>query len=225
MTSLITIRRAAATSAIAAVFAVGGVAAAHSPSASVTGQPGAGPQGECDWVDPAAVAALPVGEAADELDELSTFSAAIAASDLDDQLADDGPFTVFAPSNQAIDEIPDNVFDSMIADLDFLESILGYHVVVGQSLSPEQLAAAATVDTLSGQLTVTQEGDTFVINGGEATVTCAGIVTANATIYVIDHVLQPAADSMCPTGSSVPGSSVPGSSVPASSVPGSSIPC
>ena len=224
MTSVTSIRRAAAASAIAAVFTVGGVAAAQSPSFS---QHPAGPQGDCDWFDPAEVAELPVHEAADDLSELSTFSAAVIASDLDEQLAEEGPFTIFAPSNAAIGEIPDNVFDSMIADLNLLSSILSYHVVVGEALSPEQLAEAGTVETLGGELTISQEGDTFLINDGEATVTCAGIVTANATIYVIDRVLQPASDSICPGGTSVPGSSVPGTSVPdgGGTVPGSSVPC
>jgi hypothetical protein len=79
-------------------------------------------------------------------------------------------------------------------------------------------------------LTIAVEGDTVVINGGEATVVCPDIVTANATIHIIDHVLQPVDDSACPGGSSVPGSSAPDGSVPmasapASSTPGSSVPC
>ena len=163
--------------------------------------------GDCDWVDPAAVADLPVHEAAAELDELSTFSAAIAASSLDDQLAGEGPFTIFAPSNAAMSEIPTNVLDSMLADPDLLDSILSYHVVVGEALSAEDLAAAGSVETPNGSLTLAMDGDVLVLNGGEATVTCSGIVTADATVHVIDHVLQPAGDMTggCPGGSSVPG--------------------
>ena len=79
-------------------------------------------------------------------------------------------------------------------------------------------------------MTISLEGDALVINGGEATVICSGIVTANATIHVIDHVLQPVDDTACPGGSSVPGSSTPDGSVPMGSAPdpstpGSSVPC
>jgi uncharacterized surface protein with fasciclin (FAS1) repeats len=180
----------------------------------------AAPTGDCDWVDPAAVAELPVHEAAGELSELTTFSAAVSATDLAAELPDDGAFTIFAPSNDAFAEIPENVWDSIIADPDLLSSILGYHVVVGEALAPDDLVAAGTVETLVGPLEISTDGDTLVVNGGEATVTCAGVVTANATVYVIDRVLQPATSDLTSGGSSVPGSSTPGSSVPGSSVPG-----
>ena len=52
-------------------------------------------------------------------------------------------------------------------------------------------------------------GEKVVINGGAATVVCPDIITADATIHVIDHVLQPVDEMACPGGSSVPGSSTP----------------
>jgi uncharacterized surface protein with fasciclin (FAS1) repeats len=226
------LRGAAALGVLTACFAGSTVASAADPA----GIRPAGPTGECDWVDPAAVADLPVDEAADQLSELSTMSAAISATDLSMQLADDGPYTIFAPTNDAFTQIPENVWDSIIADPELLSSILGYHVVVGESLSADDLSAAGSVETLSGNLEISGEGDALVVNGGEATVTCAGIQTANATIFVIDRVLQPASNAIsaggaCP-GSSVPGSSVPdgsmppeASTAPGDSVPGSSVPC
>jgi uncharacterized surface protein with fasciclin (FAS1) repeats len=118
----------------------------------------------------------------------------------------------------------------MLADTDLLDSILSYHVVVGETLGAEDLAAAGTVETLNGSLTLTADGDVLVVNDGAATVTCSGIVTADAVVHVIDHVLQPADLTGCPGGSSVPGSSTPDGSVPMasapdSSTPGSSVPC
>ena len=196
----------------AAPLAFGGVAAA-ADSGSVDLRP-AGPTGDCDWVDPAAVADLPVDEAADELSQLSTMDAAISATDLATQLADEGPYTIFAPSNDAFNGIPENVWDSILADPDLLTSILGYHVVVGDAFTADELLEEGTVETLSGTLEITADGDTLLINGGESTVTCAGIQTANATIYVVDQVLQPATSDLATDGSSIPGSSVPGSSVP-----------
>ena len=243
--------RGAAALGVLTISLAGGALASATDSAAVRAT---GPTGECDWADPAAVADLPLIAALDELSELSTLSAAVSATDLSMQLDSDGPFTIFAPSNEAFSEIPENVWDSIIADPELLSSILGYHVVVGDALSADDLTAAGSVETLSGTLNVAADGDALVINGGESTVTCAGIQTANATIFVVDRVLQPATNAIaggggCP-GSSVPGSSVPdvsmppegsaapavssapdgsaapeGSMAPGDSVPGSSVPC
>jgi uncharacterized surface protein with fasciclin (FAS1) repeats len=214
------LRVAAASVAVATAsvaFAVANASATADPS-------GASPIGECAGVDAAAVAELPVHEAAAHLDDLSTMTAAIEASSLRDQVSAAGPFTIFAPSNAAFSRIPTNVFDSILADTDLLYSILMAHVVVGEALTPDQLAATGSVDSLNGPLAVAVDGEEFVLNGGEAKVTCAGITTANAVVYVIDQVIQPASGEPCPGGSSVPGSSVPDSSVPMSSVPDSSVP-
>lgn len=213
-------RVAAGLTVVCAPIAFGGAAAS---GASFAGLHPSGPTGECDGVDQTAIADLPVAEAAEQLDDLSTLTAAIVASDIDDQLEQEGPFTIFAPSNDAFDAIPENVFESIVADLDLLSSILGYHVVVGEAFSVDQLADVGTVETISGPLEVTLDGDMLVVNG-DANVTCAGIRTADATIYVIDRVLQPPSSDITTGGSSLPGSSIPGSSVPGSSVPASSIP-
>ena len=227
MTALKTMRRtAAATLAVASMSLA--FAAAQTSATTVPPDDAPAPSGECTLYDPAVVAGLPVHEAAAELDELSMLTAAFAASSLDDQLATEGPFTIFAPSNAAVSEIPTNVLDSMLADPALLDSILSYHVVVGEALPSDMLVGE--LETLNGVLTITAEGDTLLINGGEATVVCPDIVTANATIHVIDHVLQPVDDTACPGGSSVPGSSTPDGSVPMGSepdpsTPGSSVPC
>jgi uncharacterized surface protein with fasciclin (FAS1) repeats len=215
-------RAAAATMAVASLSLT--FAAAHTQATTAPPGEGSAPAGECTLDDPAAVAAVPVAEAASQIDELATFSAAVAASSLHEQLAGAGPFTIFAPSNDAFGNIPTNVFDSILADTDLLDSILSAHVVAGQALSPDELAAAGSVETLSGPLAVALDGDVLVLNGGEARVTCAGIATADATVYIIDQVLQPPMEAGCVGGSSVPGSSTPGSSVPMASVPDSSVP-
>jgi uncharacterized surface protein with fasciclin (FAS1) repeats len=223
MTATHTPRRiAAATIAIAALSLT--FATAHTSATTVPPDGTSSASGECTLFDPAVVAGLPVTEAAAEIDELATFSAAAAASSLHDQLAGAGPFTIFAPSNDAFSRIPTNVFDAILADTDLLDSILSAHIVVGQALSPDELAAAGTVDSLVGPIAVSLDGDVLVLNGGEARVTCAGIATADATVYIIDQVLQPPLEGGCPGGSSVPGSSTPGSSVPMASVPDSSVP-
>ena len=225
MTALPTLRRtAAATVAVASLSLAFAATQTSATSVPPGDEPAAdAPVGECAGVDAAAVADLPVHEAAAQLEDLSIFTAAIAASSLSDQLAGAGPFTIFAPSNAAMSEIPTNVLDSLLADPDLLDSILSYHVVVGEALPSHMLFG--DVETLNGTLTIAVDRDTVVINGGAATVVCPDIITADATIHVIDHVLQPVDEMACPGGSSVPGSSTPDSSVPMASVPGSSVPC
>ena len=223
MTATHTLRRtAAATIAIAALSLT--FAAAH--TSATTEPPGgsAAPASDCAGVDADSLAALPEAEAVSQIDDLATFTAAVAASSMHDQVAGAGPLTIFAPSNDAFSRIPTNVFDSILADTDLLDSILSAHVVVGQALSPDELVAAGSVNTLNGPVTVSLDGDVLVLNGGEARVTCAGIATADATVYVIDQVLQPPMETGCVGGSSIPGSSVPGSSVPMASVPEASVP-
>ena len=201
-------------SAGAGIAEASGLAPGHGPSTAT---------GDCEGIDASVVADLPVGDAIEEIDNLATFAAAISASDLSVQLAADGPFTVFAPSNDAFGEIPENVWEAIMGDPELLSSILGYHVVAGEALGAEDVAAAGTAETLRGTLDITAEGDVLRINGGEANVTCAGVEAADGTIFVIDRVLQPPTSELAGGGTSVPGASVPGSSVPGSSVPGSSV--
>jgi uncharacterized surface protein with fasciclin (FAS1) repeats len=220
-------RTAAATIAIAGLSLT--FAVAHTSATTVPPGDASTRADVCTLYDPAAVAGLPATEAASQIDELATFSAAVAASSLRDQLAGAGPLTIFAPSNDAFSRIPTNVFDAILADTDLLDSILSAHVIAGRALSPDDLAAAGAVDSLNGPVAVSLDGDVLALNGGEAQVTCAGIATADAVVYIIDQVLQPPMQAACPGGSSVPGSSTPGSSVPMASVseasvPGSSVP-
>ena len=217
-------RRTAVTTLAVVGLSLTAVAARTSATTVPPDAAAGGPPGGCTLYDPAVLAGLPVHEAAAELPELSTFTAAVAASSLDDQLAGAGPFTIFAPSNAAMSEIPTNVLDSLLADPELLDSILGYHIVVGEALPSDMLFG--DLPTLNGTLSIAVDGDTVVINGGEATVVCPDVITADATIHVIDHVLQPAGESGCPgASSSVPGSSAPMASTPDSSSPSSSTPC
>jgi hypothetical protein len=180
------------------------------------------PAGPCDDIDPGVLSELPVLGALEEVDALSSFSAAVVAAGLDPSQG--GPFTVFAATNDAIEAIPQNVFDTLLADQDLLASLISYHVVAGRALTGGDLVELGSIDTLNGPVAITMDGTTMRVN--EANVLCAEIVVADAVIFVIDRVLQPAPEVAggCP-GSTVSGSSVPGSSVPGSSVPGSSVPC
>ena len=133
----------------------------------------------------------PVATAASNNPALSTLVAAVTEADLGDTLNTGGPFTVFAPTNDAFAKIPEADLNAILADKEQLTAILTYHVI------PEQIEPAdlgGTYTTVNGA-DVTVEGDapSFEVGADGATVVCSGVQTANATVYLIDSVLTPPA--------------------------------
>ncbi len=134
----------------------------------------------------------PAATAASNNPVLSTLVSAVQAAGLVDTLNSDGPFTIFAPANPAFDALPEGTLDAVLADTDLLTSILTLHVVAGEQLSSAELAEMDSVTTVNGadiSLEVAEDG-TLMVNG-QASVGCADIQTANATVHVIDAVLMP----------------------------------
>ena len=137
----------------------------------------------------------PAATAASNNPELSTLVAAVTAAGLGDTLNGPGPFTIFAPANSAFAKIPPATLDSLLADpAGSLTDILTVHVVNGEALSSTDLVAAGTVDSLNGELTITEDGDSVMVDagGGPAAVVCADVPVANGTVHIIDTVLLPA---------------------------------
>jgi transforming growth factor-beta-induced protein len=176
--------------------------ASSGPDVTAVATPGEGPQGPLCASLPtdgegsiAGMADDPAATAAANNPELSTLTAALQAAGLVDALNGEGPFTIFAPSNEAFAAIPQTDLDAILADTEQLTSILGYHVVEGESLSAADLAAAGTETTLQGSdLTFTVQPDgSLSINDGAANVACSNIVVGNGTIHIIDQVLVPPA--------------------------------
>jgi uncharacterized surface protein with fasciclin (FAS1) repeats len=123
---------------------------------------------------------------------LSTLVSAVQAAGLVDTLNSDGPFTIFAPANPAFDALPDGTLDAVLADADLLTSILTLHVVAGEQLSSVDLAELDSVTTVNGaDITFEVADDGTLTVNGQASVGCADIQTANATVHVIDAVLMP----------------------------------
>jgi transforming growth factor-beta-induced protein len=135
----------------------------------------------------------PAGTAASNNPELSTLVSAVQAAGLVDTLNGEGPFTIFAPANSAFAKIAPADLEAVLNDpTGLLTTVLTYHVVAGEELSSAELAQAGTVTTVQGdELILTADGDSLTINGGQATVVCADVPTANATVHIIDGVLMP----------------------------------
>lgn len=119
---------------------------------------------------------------------LSTLVTAVQRAGLVDTLNNTEDITVFAPDNDAFTSLGKPALSKALADKSRLTKILTTHVVKGR-LAPADLAGEH--QTLSGSsITVAGSGDDYTVNGN-AHVVCGNIQTANATVYVIDHVLMP----------------------------------
>jgi uncharacterized surface protein with fasciclin (FAS1) repeats len=140
----------------------------------------------------AGMAQAPAATAASANPALSTLVAAVKAAGLVDTLNGPGPFTIFAPSNDAFAKLPKATLDQLLADpKGALTKILTYHVIAGQKLNAQQLADAGTEKTVNGgSVTIAKAGDTITIDGKSAVV-CGNVQTANATVQIIDTVLMP----------------------------------
>jgi uncharacterized surface protein with fasciclin (FAS1) repeats len=139
----------------------------------------------------------PVATAAGNNPVLSTLVQAVTAADLGETLNTTDDITVLAPANPAFEAVPADALNALLADTAQLTTVLTHHVIPGR-LTPEQLAGTHT--TLNNdQVTIEGSGEAFTIAmdgtfvGMQASVICGNVQTANATVYVIDQVLKPAA--------------------------------
>merc|ERR1712032_455418 len=125
--------------------------------------------------------------------DLSTLVAALTAGKLVTALEGKGPFTVFAPTNEAFAKLPKATLNSLLEpkNIKQLDDVLEYHVVAGAAVHSKDLKASQRVKTLMGeQLTVTKSWRGVRING-KAKVTTADVAATNGVVHIIDTVLIP----------------------------------
>ncbi|MDF1694326.1 MAG: fasciclin domain-containing protein [Saprospiraceae bacterium] len=120
----------------------------------------------------------------------TTLEAAVIAADLAGTLSGNGPFTLFAPTDDAFAALPEGTVEALLEDPQgALTDILLYHAVAGKALSTD-LSDGQTITTINGKdVTVTINMDGVFIN--DAQVTVADIETDNGVVHVIDAVLLP----------------------------------
>ncbi len=119
----------------------------------------------------------------------STLVAAIKAANLVDTLKGKGPFTVFAPTDEAFAKLPEGTVDNLLKDIPLLKKILTYHVVSGKVMAADvtKLKSAKTVEGSDIKIDASKG---VKING--STVTTPDVAADNGVIHIIDTVLMPA---------------------------------
>jgi hypothetical protein len=120
--------------------------------------------------------------------EFSTFLSILDAAGMGEMLAGTSPLTIFAPTNEAFDALPPQVVDTLRANPQVVMEILQYHITAGRYTAADlRVVQPATLNGLL--LTVTPQGDTFLVN--DALVTAADLEATNGIAHAIDRILVP----------------------------------
>jgi uncharacterized surface protein with fasciclin (FAS1) repeats len=127
-------------------------------------------------------------EVAQEDGRFTTLVTALEAADLAETLQGEGPFTVFAPTDDAFAALPDGTVEALLDDVPTLTDILLYHVVEGQVPS-SAVVDLSSAETLLGQPVVVNTSDGVQINNAEVII--PDIEASNGVIHVVDSVLMP----------------------------------
>ncbi len=120
--------------------------------------------------------------------DFNTLVAAVQAAGLVDTLKSEGPFTVFAPTDEAFAKIPKDQLEALLKDKDALVKVLTYHVVPGKVTAAE-VAKLSSAKTVEGQSITIDTRDGVMVDN--ARVVKADIMAGNGVIHVIDTVIMP----------------------------------
>lgn len=129
-------------------------------------------------------------ETAIEAGSFTTLVAAVAAADLVETLSGEGPFTVFAPTDEAFAALPAGTVESLLLpeNRDHLIAILTYHVVSGAVMSTDLTDGMMAATVQGGEITIDLDNGVMI---NDANVVSADITASNGVIHVIDKVLLP----------------------------------
>lgn len=121
----------------------------------------------------------------------TTLVAAVKAAGLVETLSGAGPFTVFAPTNEAFNKLPSGTVEALLKPemKDQLITVLTYHVVAGRYTSKD-LKHGMQLKTVQGQeITITKKGGSWMVNN--STIEVADVIDSNGVTYVVNSVLMP----------------------------------
>jgi uncharacterized surface protein with fasciclin (FAS1) repeats len=132
-------------------------------------------------------------ETATEAGSFSTLLTAAKAAGLVETLQGDGPFTVFAPTDEAFAALPAGTLEGLLADKEALRKVLLYHVVPA-AVTADKVVGLTSADSVEGSpIAITVKDGTVFLNGNARVVT-ADVLASNGVIHVIDAVILPPAD-------------------------------
>ena len=134
-----------------------------------------------------------------EAGSFKTLAAALQAADLVDALKGKGPFTVFAPTDEAFAKLPKGTVENLLKPENkaMLVNVLTYHVVPGK-VTADKVVGLRSADALNGQrLSIQVEDGTVIVAGAQ--VVKADVMASNGVIHVIDRVILPATDNLVAT--------------------------
>jgi uncharacterized surface protein with fasciclin (FAS1) repeats len=178
---MITTHRTIATFALFALVACGG-AADETPAADETAA--AAPAMETP------APAQDIVETAVAAGTFNTLAQALTEAGLVETLKSEGPFTVFAPTDEAFAKIPAADLQALLANKEELTKVLTYHVVAG-NVPASQVTTMTEAETVQGGKIMISVVDGKVMLNGNATVTATDVAASNGVIHVIDNVIMP----------------------------------
>jgi uncharacterized surface protein with fasciclin (FAS1) repeats len=119
-----------------------------------------------------------------------TLLKAATAAGLVETLQSEGPFTVFAPTDEAFAALPEGTLEALLADPEALKKVLLYHVVEGK-ITSDQIVGMTTATSVEGSpIAISVKDDTVYLNDSAKVVT-ADVMASNGVIHIIDAVLLP----------------------------------
>lgn len=183
----------------ALAIAIAACSGAASPSPSTTAAPVPSPaptSAASPSAAPSASAAAmskDIVETASEAGSFATLLTAATAAGLVETLQGEGPYTVFAPTDEAFAALPAGTLDALLADKEALKKVLLYHVVSG-AVTSDQVVGLTSADSVEGSPIAVTVKDGVVYLNDSAKVVTPDVMASNGVIHVIDQVLLPPAD-------------------------------
>ena len=122
----------------------------------------------------------------------TTLVTALGAADLVGVLSGEGPFTVFAPTDEAFNNLPEGTLDGLLADIPALTDVLLYHVVSGKVMAADVVGLDSAETVQGSSVGISVMGESVMVD--DANVIITDIEGSNGVIHVIDAVIIPAAE-------------------------------
>jgi uncharacterized surface protein with fasciclin (FAS1) repeats len=182
-----------APAALAVVLAACTSSAASPTPAPVTAAPATAAPATSAPSMPAASPSAELGDIVATADGAGTFTTLLAAAQaagLVETLQGDGPFTVFAPTDDAFAALPDGTLDGLLADPEGLKQVLLYHVVPG-AVKADEVVNLTSADSVEGSPIAVAVKDGKVYLNDTAEVVATDVMASNGVIHVIDQVILP----------------------------------